>query len=200
MDKVKKHTIRVRYVILSVIGFVLAVIIGIVTIALVSYKKQPKLTDGEKQELDNTDLLKRQTSPERAKIIEDNNDALKERIRMISQAKEEIILSTFDFRSDDSGKLILGALIDAADRGVSVNVIVDGVSGFLRMRGNAYFEALAAMPEATVKIYNKVNPLKSYKSMGRLHDKYIVIDRQNYILGGRNTFNYFLGDNEGHKN
>ena len=38
MDKVKKHTIRVRYVILSVIGFVLAVIIGIVTIALVSYK------------------------------------------------------------------------------------------------------------------------------------------------------------------
>ena len=161
MDKVKKHTIRVRYVILSVIGFVLAVIIGIVTIALVSYKKQPKLTDGEKQELDNTDLLKRQTSPERAKIIEDNNDALKERIRMISQAKEEIILSTFDFRSDDSGKLILGALIDAADRGVSVNVIVDGVSGFLRMRGNAYFEALAAMPEATVKIYNKVNPLIS---------------------------------------
>ena len=192
MDKVKKHTIRVRYVILSVIGFVLAVIIGIVTIALVSYKKQPKLTDGEKQELDNTDLLKRQTSPERAKIIEDNNDALKERIRMISQAKEEIILSTFDFRSDDSGKLILGALIDAADRGVSVNVIVDGVSGFLRMRGNAYFEALAAMPEATVKIYHKVKPLE--------HDKYIVIDRQNYILGGRNTFNYFLGDNEGHKN
>ena len=198
MDKVKKHTIRVRYVILSVIGFVLAVIIGIVTIALVSYKKQPKLTDGEKLELDNTDLLKRQTSPERAKIIEDNNEALKERIRMISQTKEEIILSTIDFRSDDSGKLILGALIDAADRGVSVNVIVDGVSGFLRMRGNAYFEALAAMPEATVKIYNKVNPLKSYKSMGRLHDKYIVIDRQNYILGGRNTFNYFFGDNVGH--
>ena len=88
---------------------------------------------------------------------------------MISQAKEEIILSTFDFRSDDSGKLILGALIDAADRGVSVNVIVDGVSGFLRMRGNAYFEALAAMPEATVKIYNKVNPLKSYKTARQIY-------------------------------
>lgn len=43
MDKVKKHTIRVRYVILSVIGFVLAVIIGIVTIALVSYKSSRSL-------------------------------------------------------------------------------------------------------------------------------------------------------------
>ena len=39
MDKVKKHTIRVRYVILSVIGFVLAVIIGIVTIALCKLQK-----------------------------------------------------------------------------------------------------------------------------------------------------------------
>ena len=76
MDKVKKHTIRVRYVILSVIGFVLAVIIGIVTIALVSYKKQPKLTDGEKQELDNTDLLKRQTSPEREMCIRDSPIAI----------------------------------------------------------------------------------------------------------------------------
>ena len=200
MDKVKKHTIRVRYVILSVIGFVLAVIIGIVTIALVSYKKQPKLTDGEKQELDNTDLLKRQTSPERAKIIEDNNDALKERIRMISQAKEEIILSTFDFRSDDSGKLILGALIDAADRGVSVNVIVDGVSGFTKMKGNPDFKALASSDNVNVKIYNKVNPFKPWQSMGRLHDKYVIADRTNYILGGRNTFNYFLGAYPGHKN
>ena len=104
---------------------------------------------------------------------------------MISQAKEEIILSTFDFRSDDSGKLILGALIDAADRGVSVNVIVDGVSGFLRMRGN---------------VYNKANPLKPWKMMGRMHDKYLIADGKTYILGGRNTYNYFLGDFPGHKN
>ena len=80
---------------------------------------------------DEQGIWKERTSAERARIIEDNDEALKERIRMISNAKSEIILSTFDFRSDDSGKLMLGALIDA-DRGVSVNVIVDGVSGFTR--------------------------------------------------------------------
>ena len=72
------------------------------------------------------------TEPEMAEVIEDNGDALLERIKLISNARDEIILSTFDFRADDSGKLILGALLDASERGVSVNVIVDGVSGLKR--------------------------------------------------------------------
>ena len=94
---------------------------------------------------------------------------------------------------------MLGALIDAADRGVSVNVIVDGVSGFTKMKGNPDFKALASSDNVNVKIYNKVNPFKPWQSMGRLHDKYVIADRTNYILGGRNTFNYFLGAYPGHR-
>ena len=30
--------------------------------------------------------------------------------------------------------------------------------------------------------------------MGRMHDKYLIADGKTYILGGRNTYNYFLGD------
>lgn len=41
--------------------------------------------------------------------------------------KKEIILSTFAFQSDESGKLILGALHDAADRGVHIRLLVDGM-------------------------------------------------------------------------
>ena len=63
---------------------------------------------------------------ERAKIISDNGEALGERIRLISQAKEEIMLSTFEFDADTSGKQVLAALIDAADRGVKVKILVDG--------------------------------------------------------------------------
>ena len=35
---------------------------------------------------------------------------------------------------------------------------------------------------------------------GRMHDKYLIADGKRYILGGRNTYNYFLGDFPGHKN
>ena len=189
-----------KRIILGAVILLVVLIAAIVACALISYHKQPELTADEIKQLDEQGIWKERTSAERARIIEDNDEALKERIRMISNAKSEIILSTFDFRSDDSGKLMLGALIDAADRGVSVNVIVDGVSGFTKMKGNPDFNALASSDNVNVKIYNKVNPFKPWQSMGRLHDKYVIADRTNYILGGRNTFNYFLGAYPGHKN
>lgn len=189
-----------KRIILGAVILLVVLIVAIVACALISYHKQPELTADEIKQLDEQGIWKERTSAERARIIEDNDEALKERIRMISNAKSEIILSTFDFRSDDSGKLMLGALIDAADRGVSVNVIVDGVSGFTKMKGNPDFNALASSDNVNVKIYNKVNPFKPWQSMGRLHDKYVIADRTNYILGGRNTFNYFLGAYPGHKN
>ena len=189
---------RKRIRIILIIVFI--ALIGLIASALISYAVQPKLTEAECRKIEEEEIFHKKTTSERAKIIEDNEEALKERIRLISMAKEEVILSTFDFRSDESGKLIIGALIDASDRGVSVKVIVDGVSGFTRMRGNKYFKALASSEHVEVKIYNKLNLLKAWQSMGRLHDKYVIADKRNYILGGRNTFNYFLGDYPGHKN
>lgn len=51
------------------------------------------------------------------------------------------------------------------------------------MKGNPDFKALASSDNVNVKIYNKVNPFKPWQSMGRLHDKYVIADRTNYILG-----------------
>ncbi len=50
------------------------------------------------------------------------------------------------------------------------------------------------------KIYNPLNPLKPWEFMGRLHDKYLMADRTAYILGGRNCYDFFLGDHDGYKN
>lgn len=126
-----------KRIILGAVILLVVLIAAIVACALISYHKQPELTADEIKQLDEQGIWKERTSAERARIIEDNDEALKERIRMISNAKSEIILSTFDFRSDDSGKLMLGALIDAADRGVSVNVIVDGGIRFYQDEGQS---------------------------------------------------------------
>ena len=71
-------------------------------------------------------------------IIEKNPEALLQRVRLIRNAKEDIILSTFAFQSDESGKLILGALHDAADRGVHVRLLVDGMESWIDMEGNLF--------------------------------------------------------------
>lgn len=135
-----------------------------------------------------------ESTPDRARILADNGEALAERVRLISHARERIALSTFDFRTDNSGKIMLAALIEAAGRGVEVCVLIDGFSFFAHGLGDPYFAAFAQTDNVTLKIYNPVNLLKPHKLMGRLHDKYLIADDTAYILGGRNTFDYFLGD------
>ena len=77
---------------------------------------------------------------------------------------------------------------------------VDGMESWIDMEGNPYFYGLSSHENVEIKLYNKANPLKPWKMMGRMHDKYFIADGKRYILGGRNTYNYFLGDFPGHKN
>lgn len=137
---------------------------------------------------------------ESAAVIEDNGQALLERVRLIEGAKERIILSTFDFHSDESGKIMLGALLSAADRDVEISVLVDGSFYWLHMEWNPYFYALSSHENVTLKVYNLANPLVPWRSMGRLHDKYLIADDAAYLLGGRNTYDYFLGDTADYRN
>ena len=53
-------------------------------------------------------------------------------------------MSTFDFRSDDAGKDILAALLNAADRGVKVEIFADGFNSIIQMENNDYFYALSS--------------------------------------------------------
>ncbi|MDO5402308.1 MAG: phospholipase D-like domain-containing protein [Eubacteriales bacterium] len=140
-----------------------------------------------------------ETSPQtscntdRVRLIATNDEALNERIRLIDMAKDSIILSTFDFRADESGKDVIAALCDAADRNVDIKILVDGFSSILNMDGKKEFYELASKPCVELKIYNPVNILKPWNLMGRMHDKYLIVDDYGYMLGGRNTFDLFLG-------
>lgn len=161
----------------------------------IPYKKQPNISTEYMNSFNLNDYYSDKSTYERAYIVEDNTEALLERLRMIERANENIVLSTFDFKSDNSGKDILAALLNAAERDVEIKILVDGFSALLSMNNNSYFMALSTMDNVEIKIYNPVSILKPWKSMGRLHDKYMIVDYDLYILGGRNTYDYFLGEN-----
>ena len=130
---------------------------------------------------------------ERVLSIDDNKDALLWRLRLIEAAQEKLVLVTFDFRDDNSGRDIMAALFHAADRGVEVRVLVDGINGALYLTGNENFRELAAHENVQVKLYNPINLLTPWKLNYRMHDKYLIADDLAYILGGRNTDDLFLG-------
>lgn len=133
---------------------------------------------------------------ERAVVIDDNGEALLWRLRLIAEAKEEIILATYQFKTGKSSDALGAALMDAADRGVSVKILVDGFSGVCNMEGKTFFEALSAYPGIEIRIYNRFEVLRPWSCSGRLHDKYFVVDDLAYIAGGRNTHDGFLGDTD----
>lgn len=64
-----------------------------------------------KPRLENSVRYERQgTGQERVLGIDDNKEALLWRLRLIEEAKERIILCTFDFRDDNSGRDMMAAL------------------------------------------------------------------------------------------
>ena len=189
----KKHRLR-KLLLLMVL--LLAYICAIV----LPYARQPAVTAATIEGFTASDFYGDSDTGQRARIISDNGEALAERIRLISQAEEEIILSTFDFNADDSGKMLLAALLSASRRGVHVSLLVDGLAYATGILGNPWFRALTREENVELKVYNPLNPLKPWNLMGRLHDKYLIADRTAYILGGRNCYDFFLGDHDGYKN
>lgn len=132
-------------------------------------------------------------SSDRAGLVLDNQEALDLRLEMIASAKDSILFSSFDIRDCQSGRDIFAALLAASERGVSIQILWDGMSGMLS--GHApIFRALGERDNVEIRFYNRPNFLLPWTFNGRMHDKYLIVDNALMILGGRNTFDLFLGD------
>ncbi len=150
------------------------------------------VSDSNQQTVAENEYLSDKTGTEKVSYVLDNEEAMKYRLKMIESASKSIELSTFDFNSDENGKQILAVLLNSAQRGVKVRMIVDGISGFIDLQNNSYFQALATHENVSIKIYNRINVLVPWKVEYRMHDKYLIIDDKMYLLGGRNTTDIFL--------
>ena len=137
---------------------------------------------------------------ERVAAVDSNREAMLWRLRLIRSAQESLILSTFDLRPDETGLDILAALQEAADRGVRIQILADGICGAMYLQSSAHFRALAAMPNVEARFYNPINLLKPWALNYRMHDKYLIVDNHAYLLGGRNTYDLFLREDLGHYN
>ena len=131
---------------------------------------------------------------DRAMLLESGLDGLDERLRLISRAEREIVIVTYECHDGESTRDILAAALERADAGVRVRFLVDGIAGRLDHMTGELFCAAATHPHVEIRFYNLISHLTPWKHMGRMHDKYVIVDDTAYILGGRNMFDKFLGD------
>ncbi|MEG0327170.1 MAG: phosphatidylserine/phosphatidylglycerophosphate/cardiolipin synthase family protein [Erysipelothrix sp.] len=124
----------------------------------------------------------------KVKYIDEGEDALQTRLAVIKKAESTLDMSTYLIKNDESSDLIIGGLLDAADRGVKVRMIVDGkMNGMSR----TYKYKLSHHPNIELKYYNPFHLLKPWKWNATLHDKYLKVDNKYLLIGGRNIGNQY---------
>ena len=124
--------------------------------------------------------------------LADGMSALGARIRLIEVAEETIDAQYFLMKGDTAGQVFAGALLDAADRGVRVRILLDDVFTTVK---DEELDLLDGHPNIEVRLHNPVargglgplNFLLEFKRANRrMHNKSFTVDNQATIVGGRN--------------
>ena len=105
--------------------------------------------------------------------------------KAIQQARHEIYLQSYIYEHDETGIRIGHALMQAAQRGVSVNVLLDG---FGTQDLPKYYVQTLRDAKVKVMFYRpKISPWTLKKNrLRRLHSKVAVIDGMTAFVGGIN--------------
>ena len=139
-------------------------------------------------------------------LLNDGATALDWRLRAIDSATESIEFQTFLWSVDAAGQAVERHLLNAADRGVRVRILMDDT--FL-LGENAATEDLRAHPNIDYRIYNPfkrrtdsfvtrqvLNLAEFHRLDHRMHNKVMVVDNQVAIIGGRNIADEYFGLHE----
>ena len=111
-------------------------------------------------------------------------------IELINECEHTLHLQVYIFDLDATGKIILKALEDAAARGVSVYLVVDGFGSM--SLGNEFVERMK-LQNISFRFFSPL-PFPGILQAGRrLHHKVCVADKKKSLVGGINIADKYRG-------
>src|SRR5699024_5447584 len=119
-------------------------------------------------------------------------EAMETRLALIASAQSSIDLGSYIYAPDESGRKITAALLAAADRGVRVRLITDGLIGWINLGNDPLGPALGSHPNVEIKFYNPIDISRPQGLNARYHEKFFLVDDTWLLLGGRNVSDEFL--------
>ena len=118
------------------------------------------------------------------------------RMQMISAAQRSVDLQYYIFHGDETGRLLTGAIVQAADRGVQFRILIDDAE---TEPGDEQIATLKAHPNIEVRIFNPFSyrghmefirgaefMVNANRLDYRMHNKLLIIDNAVALIGGRN--------------
>lgn len=126
------------------------------------------------------------------RLISEQQEALETRIALIDNAQERLDICYYRIdTSDESTHVFLGAILNAAKRGVKVRIIVDAKFGGL---DKTTIVTLSSAKNIELYLYNPIQISKPESLQVSLHNKIMIVDQKWMLSGGRNISNNFLYD------
>lgn len=135
-------------------------------------------------------------------LLDDPGAALKARCQLIRAARHRIQAQYYSWEEDGSGKLLLAELLRAARRGVRVQLLIDD----LYAGDNRLLEMVAHEPGIEVRLFNPfwlrgwrrltllLEGLLSFRRINhRMHNKLLLVDGCEGVIGGRNIGDRYFG-------
>jgi len=135
-------------------------------------------------------------------LIDNNLDAFAVRVLSVRMAERSLDLMYYIWDDDLTGRLLLNEVLEAADRGVRVRLLLDDINA--QGRDPAY-AALDQHPNIEIRMFNPSRAragglrrgfevvLRVLTVTRRMHNKAFIIDGRMAIVGGRNIADSYFG-------
>lgn len=140
------------------------------------------------------------------RLLTTGDEAFLARISLIARSQRTLDLQYYLFRTDASGALLSSSILQAADRGVRVRLLVDGWPLIFRNSGSAL---LNTHPNVEIRLFNPISgnvdgPLSRLIGLltdpsrvnRRMHNKVFIADGKIVVMGGRNVGDRYFGMRE----
>lgn len=133
--------------------------------------------------------------------LTDGVDAFIARLALVNAASSSIDLQYYIYRADDTGRLLLWHLLDAADRDVRVRILLDDMT---TKGADDTLLLLAKHRNIDVRLYNpsfersfrNIAFISSFSRLNhRMHNKSLTVDNTLTVVGGRNIGNEYFSNN-----
>lgn len=140
------------------------------------------------------------------RLVPDSAEALSLRLAMAGAAERSLDLMYYIWEDDLSGRMLAGAALAAADRGVRVRMLIDDVN---LIRRDPAYRALDRHPRIEVRLFNPIRNRDRGIRRGlellfnlmpynrRMHNKLFIADGRLAVTGGRNIGDAYFGIERG---
>ena len=136
------------------------------------------------------------------RLVKEGTEAFVVRAQSARRAARSIDVQTYIWHSDLTGISLANVLLESADRGVRVRILIDDLDARAKNDG---FAALAAHPNIEVRMFNPFVTRKGTLAKAgegafnfgrinrRMHNKSWIADNRIAIVGGRNVGDEYFG-------